>query len=89
MIPKKISTMFSHDRRSGVKCMVTRGAGEPFLHGRVFVGGVVVAHDVQLAARICPRDLLQEFQKLLVAVPRIAGIGDPPGRDLEARRTMS
>ncbi len=48
---------------------------------KMSVCGVVVAHQVQLAPRIGLRDLLEEAQELLVAVPRQAGLLDPPGSD--------
>src|SRR6516164_11047038 len=38
---------------------------EPGPHVRVRVGAVVVTDDVQLAARVSPRDLAQELQELL------------------------
>jgi hypothetical protein len=50
MIPKKISTRFSHDPEVGVKCSWIRGScGQPGLDRWMFVGAVVVQHDVQLA----------------------------------------
>ena len=44
MIPKKISTMFSHDPEVGVKCSVIARVGGPARpdHGRVFVGTSLV-----------------------------------------------
>jgi len=48
MMPKKISTIFSHDPDAGVRCIVPRVLREPDLHGRVLVGGVVVHDQVQL-----------------------------------------
>jgi len=41
----------------------------------MFVGGVVVDHDVQLATRMGLRDVFEETQELLVPVPRVAGVG--------------
>jgi hypothetical protein len=50
----------------------------------VFVGGVVVADDVQLDTGMGFGDQLQERQELGVGVPRIAGVGgDLAGGDLE------
>jgi hypothetical protein len=49
----------------------------------VLVGGVVVDDDVQLPTRIGLRDLLEECEELFVAVPRVAGVGHFPGRDLQ------
>jgi hypothetical protein len=49
------------------------------------MGGVVVHDDVQLPARVCLRDLPQEPQELLVAVPGVTGVGDLAGSDLQAR----
>lgn len=39
MMPKKISTMFSHEQLVGVKCMVTRGfsASQAFTLGCLWV----------------------------------------------------
>jgi hypothetical protein len=61
-----------------------RGRGEMRAHPRVggqpladldaLVGGVVVHHQVQLAAGVGPGDLLEEAQEFLVAVPG-AGTG--------------
>jgi hypothetical protein len=45
----------------------------------MLVGAVVVAHDVQLAARVGVGDLLEEAQELLVAMPREAGFNDLAG----------
>ena len=59
--------------------------GEPGIHVRVLVGGVIVQHQVQLAVGVGPRDVLEEGQGLLVRVPVIAHPGDPPGRDLQRR----
>ena len=84
MIPKKTSTRFSQEPEVGVKCRVIRGLlGQPGLDVGVLVGGVVVHHDVQLAARVGLGDLLEEAQELVVAVPRVAGVGDLAGRDLQ------
>jgi hypothetical protein len=49
IIEKKTSTRFSHDSDVRVKCRVIRGLrGQPGPDGGVFVGGVVVDHQVQL-----------------------------------------
>jgi hypothetical protein len=40
-------------------------------------------HEVQLAARVCLSDLVQERQELLVPVPGIAGVGDLAGGHLQ------
>ena len=86
MISKNTSTRFSHDPEVGVKCIRTRGClGQPGLNGRVFVGGVVVGHDVQRHPRIGLGDLLEERQELGVSVARVAGVGDLPGRHLQGR----
>jgi hypothetical protein len=45
----------------------------------VFVGAVIIQHDVQLATRIGLGDLLKEPQELLVAMARVAGVGDLAG----------
>src|SRR3954464_4760209 len=67
MIEKNASTRFSHDPDVGVKCRCTpRMTGQPGAHRRMVVGGVVVDHHVQLAARIGGRDLLEEPEELLV-----------------------
>src|SRR5262249_8896319 len=68
LMPKKISTMFSHEHPVG------RGAGSPRVldksgpHPRVLVPWVLVAEQVQLNAGMGGRDLLQELQELLVPV---------------------
>ncbi len=49
----------------------------------MFVGGVVVADDVQRHARVGLGDLLEEFEELLVAVVGVAGVGDFAGGDLQ------
>ena len=49
MIPKKTSTKFSQDPEVGVKCSVIRGFLASQADVVVFVGVVVVDHDVQLA----------------------------------------
>ena len=69
-----------------MKCSVIRLLlVEPAGHVRVFVGGVVVDHDVQLAPRVGLRDLLEEAQELLVPVPRVAGVGHLAGGHLQRR----
>ena len=40
-----------------------RVAGQPGVHGGVFVGGVVVTHEVQLLSRIGLGDLFEEAQE--------------------------
>ena len=71
MIPKKISTMFSHDPDVGREVQRDPGLlGQPGLDVGVLVGGVVVAHDVQLHPRVGLGDQLEEGEELLVAVPR-------------------
>jgi hypothetical protein len=47
------------------------------------VRGVVVAHDLQFLSRAGGGDLLQEPQKLLAAVPGVAGVGHLAGGDLQ------
>jgi hypothetical protein len=49
----------------------------------VLVGGVVVADHMQLPARPGGGHLLEERQKLLMAVPRLALVQDMPGGDLQ------
>jgi hypothetical protein len=58
-------------------------AGQPGPDRGVLVGGVVVHHHMQLPTRVCPGDQLEERQELLVAVPRVALVGDPPGGHLQ------
>ena len=67
----------------------SRVACEPGLHRRVFMGGVVVHDQVQLHPRVGLRDLLEEFEELIAAVPRITGIGDLAGWRSPTRRTTS
>ncbi len=64
-----------------------RVAGQPRLDRGVLVGGVVVAHHVQLDPRVGLGDLLEEPQELLVAVPGVAGVGRPSRWPPRARRT--
>jgi hypothetical protein len=66
----------------------TRMPGQPATHGRVLVGGVVVAYHMQLPARIGPGHELEEGQELLMAVPGLALVGDPPGGDLHAATSV-
>ncbi len=90
MIPKKISTMLSHNPLAVVKCTLTRGVlGQPGLHVWVGVGGVVVGHDVQLAARVGLRDELAEGQELGVGVPLAAGVSDPADGELQAANKLT
>ncbi len=42
---------------------------KPGMDRRVLVGPPVVDHDIQSAARMGPRDLAQEREELLIAVP--------------------
>lgn len=56
---------------------------QPAVDVVVFVGVVVVEHDVQSPARVGARDELEEVQELGLAVPVIAAVGDLPGRDLQ------
>lgn len=52
--------------------------GQPRVQLRGFVSGVVVAHDVQLDPGVSLGHLLEERQKLLVAMLGMAGVrGDP------------
>ena len=60
-----------------------RVPGEPGLHVRVLVRGVVVADHMQFAAGIRGGDLLQEPQEFLVPVPWVAGVGDIAGSGLQ------
>ncbi len=84
MMPKKASTRFSQLPDVGVKCSVTRGLrASQLTTAGVFVGAVVVAHDVQLAARVGLGDLLEELEELAVAVVLVAGVGDLAGGDLQ------
>ena len=86
MIPKNTETRFSHDPEVGVKCIRTRGClGQPSLNGRVFVGGVVVGHNMQRHPRIGLGDLFEERQELGVVSSRMAPVGDLAGRHLQGR----
>jgi hypothetical protein len=59
-------------------------AGQPGLDLGVLVGGVVVEHDMQLAAWIGASDQLEEAQELTVPVSRVvAGVGHLTGGDLQ------
>ena len=64
-------------RRRGEVQGDPRVARQPGLDGRVLVGRVVVADQVQLLARVGLGHLLEEGQELLVAVPGQAGLLDP------------
>jgi hypothetical protein len=58
--------------------------GEPGFHGRVFVGAVVVAHDVQGRAGVGAGDLFEEGEELGMGVPVAAVLGgDFAGGDLQ------
>jgi hypothetical protein len=52
-------------------------------HPGVLVGGVVVADHMQLPARPGGGHLLEERQRLLMAVARLALVQDVPGGDLQ------
>ena len=83
-MPKKTSTRFSQEPEVGGEVQGDpRVVGQPGGHRRVFVGGVVVDHHVQLAPRVGLGDLLEEPQELLVAVPVVAGVDHLAGGDLE------
>ena len=72
-----------------MKRIRTRGClASQVLNGRVFVGGVVVGHDVQRHPRIGLGDLFEERQVLGVGVARVAGVGDLPGRHLQGREQV-
>jgi hypothetical protein len=76
--------MFSQDPLVGMKCRGDpRVAGQPGLDRGMFVGGVVVAHEVQLRLGAGLGDLFEEAQELLVAMPGVAGVGDLAGGDLQ------
>ena len=63
MMPKNTSTRLSQEPEVGVKCSVIRGLlRQPGLDVGVLVGVVVVEHDVQLGARVGPRDVLEEVR---------------------------
>jgi hypothetical protein len=84
MIPKKISTMFSHEPRCwGEMQRDSRVPRQPRIDRRVFVGGVVVADQVERDSRVGLRYLLEEPEELLMAMPRQAGLLDPAGSDLQ------
>src|SRR5919108_2853740 len=72
--------------RSGRGREVQRDPGvpsQPGPHVRMVVRAVVVADDVQLAARVRPGDLAKELQELLVPVLRAAGSGHLAGGGLQ------
>ena len=58
-------------------------AGQPGLNLGVLVGGVVVEHDMQLAAWIGTGNQLKNIQKLALAVSRVAGVGHLTGSHLQ------
>ena len=60
-----------------------RVAGQPGLHRRMLVRGVVVTYHVQPHPRVGLGDLLEEAQELLVAVARLAQLLDAAGGHLE------
>jgi hypothetical protein len=90
MIPKKISAILSQDPEVAVKCRVMRGlpASRALALG-VPVGGVVVDHDVQRAARVGLGDLLEKPRELLVAMPRQTGLFDAPEGHLHSSAANS
>jgi hypothetical protein len=53
MMPKKISTMFSHEPEVGVKSSAFRLFFSPGSDRRVLLRGVVVAQDVQHRSSWC------------------------------------
>src|SRR5215207_2902274 len=76
-IPKNTSTRFSQDPDVGREVQGDpRMAGQPGADRRVLVSGVVVAYHVELAPRVDLRDLFEEPEELLVAVPVVAGVDD-------------
>src|SRR4051794_27666418 len=81
---EKTSTRFSHDLEVGAKCRVIRGlrASQVRTAGD-FVGGVIVDDQVQLPPLVGLRDLFEEGQELLAAVPRQARLLDLAGGDRE------
>ncbi len=58
-------------------------AGQPRADIGVLVGGVVVAHDMQVLAGVGGGDLVQEAQELAMAVAGVAGVGDGAGGGLQ------
>jgi hypothetical protein len=56
---------------------------QPGGHPRVFVGGVVVGHDVQRHPWVGLGDLFEAAQELIGSVPQVAGVGDHPGGHYE------
>jgi hypothetical protein len=58
--------------------------GQPGSHGRVFVGGVVVADDAQPDVGMCLGDEFEEGEELDVGVAWVAGVGgDFAGGDVQ------
>jgi hypothetical protein len=51
----------------------------------MFVGGVAVQHHLQLPTGIGAGDQLEEPQELAMPMARLAGVGHPPGGDLQRR----
>ncbi len=74
MSRKKRSTMFSHDAEVGREVHVkARVLGQPVLHHRVLVRGVVVGDQVQRFVLGCLAvDLLEELQPLHMGVALLA-----------------
>lgn len=84
MIPKNISTRFSHDPEVGVKCMLILGFfASHFLHVDLLVGVVVIGHHTQPLSRVGAGDALHEVEELRLPVPVVAAVGDLPGGDLQ------
>jgi hypothetical protein len=86
MIPNQTSTRFSHDPEVGVKrtWILGSAASQLRISTRLFVGGVVVHHQVQLAVGAAAGHMLQERQELLTSVPVLREPGDVPGGDARA-----
>jgi hypothetical protein len=59
--------------------------GQPGTDRRVLVGGEVVHHHMQLAARVGRGDLLEEGQELAVAMLLVAPVGHLAGGRLQRR----
>ena len=87
MMPKKISTMFSHEQLVGGEVQGDRRIrGQPGPHVSVFVCCVVIAEDMQLHVGVCAGDQSEEVDKFLIRVPRVTLIGRKfPGRNVQCR----
>jgi hypothetical protein len=57
--------------------------GQPVTDLDTLVGRVVVHHEVEFLIGVGLGDVLEERQKLLVAVPRLEGGGDVAGGDVD------